>query len=313
VSQRVCTGRNVAIPLLVLVALATSGCSLRRIALTELAGTLSGGAAGVFATDDDPELIRDAVPFSLKTMEALLVELPEDEALLLSTCSGFAQYAYAFPATDAELIAEESYLEAEALRVRARKLFVRGRDYCLRALELRLPGVREALLREPADALAAAETADVPFLYWSAAAWGGALSYGLDQPGLVADLPAIRALFARALTLDEAWGAGTIHATLISLEALPAVMGGSADRARSHFERAVELSQGAAAGPYVSYAHAVAKPAGDRDAFVALLRDALAVDPTRDESQRLANEIAMRRARFGLEHVDEWFSEADEQ
>ncbi len=312
-SKRVGMARGLGVALLIMGLVPTSGCSLRRLALGELANTLSGESASVFASDDDPELIRDAVPFSLKTMEALLVELPEDSDLLLSTCAGFAQYAYAFPATDAELVAEESYTEAEALRLRARKLFLRGRDYCLRALELRLPGVGEALLREPADALLGAERRDVPLLYWSGATWGGALSHGLDQPGLVADLPAIRALFERALALDEAWSEGAIHATLISLEALPAIMGGSPERARSHFERAVQLSEGAAAGPYVSYAHAVAKPAGDRAAFVALLRDALAVDPTRDESQRLANEIAMRRARFGLEHVDEWFDEAGAQ
>ena len=59
----------------------------------------------------------------------------------------------------------------------------------LKALELRLPGVGEGLLRAPAEALAAAGRDDVPLLYWTGAAWGGALSYGLDQPGLVADLP----------------------------------------------------------------------------------------------------------------------------
>ncbi|MEN8161642.1 MAG: TRAP transporter TatT component family protein [Myxococcota bacterium] len=306
-SDRVSTVRGVSIALVLLVTATMSACSLRRLALTELAGTLSGGAAGVFASDDDPELVRAAVPFSLKTMEALLIELPEDEALLLSTCSGFAQYAYAYPATDAERAEQESWGEAEALRVRARKLFLRGRDYCLRALELRLPGVREDLLRDPAGALAAATRDDVPLLYWSAASWGGALSYGLDQPALVADLPAIRVLFERALALDEAWGAGSIHATLISLEALPEIMGGSPKRARTHFERAVALSDGASAGPYVSFAHAVARPAGDRAGFVGLLEEALAVDLERDPSQRLANEIAQRRARFGLEHVDEWF------
>jgi hypothetical protein len=46
---------------------------------------------------------------------------------------------------------------------------------------------------------------DVPLLYWTAASWGGAISLGLDQPGLVADLPAVRALLDRALSLDEAW------------------------------------------------------------------------------------------------------------
>jgi predicted anti-sigma-YlaC factor YlaD len=298
-----------AIVLPLLMALVTSGCSIRRMALTELAGTLSGGAAGVFASDDDPELIRAAVPFSLKTMEALLFELPEDEPLLLSTCSGFAQYAYAFPATDAERVEDESYAEAEALRVRARKLVLRGRDYCLRALELRLPGVEERLLSDPGSALEGATPDDVPLLYWSAAAWGGALSYGLDQPDLVADLPAVRALFDRALALDEAWGDGAIHGALISLEALPEIMGGSPERARRHFERAVALSGGTSAGPYVSYAHAIARPAGDRAGFVALMEDALAEDLENDPDQRLANEIAQRRARFGLERVDDWFVE----
>ena len=33
----------------------------------------SGG--DTYATDDDPELVRDAVPFGLKTMEAVLASL----------------------------------------------------------------------------------------------------------------------------------------------------------------------------------------------------------------------------------------------
>jgi hypothetical protein len=169
--------------------------------------------------------------------------------------------------------------------------------------------VEERLLRDPGSALDGATPDDVPLLYWSAAAWGGALSYGLDQPDLVADLPAVRALFDRALALDEAWGDGAIHGALISLEALPEIMGGSPERARRHFERAVALSGGTSAAPYVSYAHAIARPAGDRAGFVALMEDALAVDLEKDPDQRLANEIAQRRARFGLEHVDDWFVE----
>ncbi len=297
------------IRLLVLVAIATASnaCSVRRMAVEGLADTIAGEGASVFATDDDPELIRDAAPFSLKTMEALLLELPEHRDLLLSTCAGFAQYAYAYPATDAEIVESSDYLEAEALRLRARDLFTRGRDYCLRALELRLPGVRDALLRDPAGALDGSRREDVPLLYWTAASWGGAISLGLDQPGLVADLPAVRALLDRALALDEAWSQGAIHAALISLDALPEMMGGSPARAREHFERAVALSDGALAGPYVTFAQSVVRLAGDRAAFVDLLDRALEVDLERDPGQRLANEIAQRRARSALEHVGEWF------
>jgi predicted anti-sigma-YlaC factor YlaD len=293
-----------------LVALAGAGCSPRRLALTGLADALAGGGGGVFASDDDPELVRDAAPFSLKTLEALLVELPDHEGLRLAACSGFAQYAYAFPQSDAELAETADYARAEALRDRARRLFVRGRDHCLHALERRRPGTRDALLRAPEGALDWAAPADVPLLYWTGAAWGSAIALGLDRPELVADLPAVRALLGRALALDEAWDQGAIHAALISFEAVPEAMGGSPARAREHFERAVALSEGRSAGPYVTYATAVARPAGDRAAFERLLGQALAVDPDADPRQRLANHVAQRRARFLLDHAAELVASA---
>lgn len=292
---------------LLLAALVTPGCSLRRLALAGIADSLATGGGGVFASDDDPELVRDAAPFSLKALEALLVELPEHPGLLLAACSGFAQYAYAFPQADADLVGDADYARVEELRTRARKLFVRGRDDCLRALELRQPGVGAELLRAPEDALAWARQDDVPLLYWTGAAWGGAVALGLDEPALVADFPAVRALLARALELDETWGRGAIHAALISLEAVPEAMGGSRARARRHFERAVSLSDGQAAGPYLSYAVGVALADGDRSAFETLLRQALAVDPDADPSQRLANHVAQRRARHLLARADALF------
>jgi predicted anti-sigma-YlaC factor YlaD len=118
----------------------------------------------------------------------------------------------------------------------------------------------------------------------------------------------VRALMARALALDEDWDRGAIHAALISLDAVPEPMGGSRERARAHFERAVELSGGVAAGPYVSYAIGVAQADGDRAAFEDLLRQALAVDPDADPTQRLANQIAQRRARHLLDHADALFA-----
>jgi predicted anti-sigma-YlaC factor YlaD len=299
------------LPLLTLVlVLVASGCSLRRMALTGLADSLSGGTGSVFGSDDDPELIRDAAPFSLKAIEALLTELPDHPGLLLAACSGFAQYAYAFPQTDADLVGDADYAHVEALRTRARKLYVRGRDYCLRALELRHPGVGEQLRLAPGEALGWSVAGDVPLLYWTGAAWGGAIALGLDHPELVADLPAVRALLERALALDGDWEGGAIHAALISLDSVPDAMGGSRERARLHFDRAVELSGGGSAAPYVSYAVGVAQPDGDRAEFERLLGQALAVDPDRDPEQRLANLVAQRRARHLLDQADVLFADA---
>ena len=75
--------------------LGASGCSLRDIALDKLADTFAAAGNG-YASDDDPELVRDAVPFALKTMEQVAAERPRHAGLMLALASGFTQYGYAF-------------------------------------------------------------------------------------------------------------------------------------------------------------------------------------------------------------------------
>jgi predicted anti-sigma-YlaC factor YlaD len=287
------------------------GCSLKKMAVNSVADMLSESST-TFSGDEDPELVRDAVPFALKLYESLLESVPDHEELLVATCSAFTQYAYAFVQVDAELVEHEDFEAAERQKVRARKLYVRGRDYCLRALELEHEGVADRLMRSPGEALGWARARDVPLLYWTGAAWGSAISLGQDQPALVADVPAVRALMQRALALDGAWGRGAIHAALIALEALPQTMGGSPARAREHFERAVDLSDGRDPGPYVTLAASVSVPAQDRAEFERLLAAALAIDPDADPENRLAAIIAQRRARHLLSRVDDlFFSQAE--
>lgn len=291
--------------LVVAVAVAASGCSLKRVALRSVADTLAA-SGDTFSSDEDPELIRDAVPFSLKTMESVLAELPTHGPLLLSACSGFTQYSYAFVQMEADLAEATDFDRAQQLRQRARKLYLRARDYCVRHLELRFPGIRARLVTDPKGAVAGATREDVAALYWTGASWGLAVSLGLDRPELIADLPAVRALFDRALALDEGWNRGAIHAALISLDA-SAVMGGTPERARAHFARAVELSGGTAAGPFVSLAVSVAQVEQKREEFERLLNQALAIDVDRDRSQRLANVLAQRQACHLLSRIDDLF------
>jgi predicted anti-sigma-YlaC factor YlaD len=285
-----------------------SGCSLKTMAVNSVAGMLSESGT-TFSSDEDPELVRDAVPFALKLYESLLESVPRNQDLLRATCSVFTQYAYAFVQTDADRIQAEDFAAAEVLRARALKLYLRGRGYCFRALELRREGVTQVLMRAPGEALGWAQARDVELLYWTGAAWGSAISIGQDQPALVADVPAVQALMGRALALDEAWGGGAIHSALISLEALPETMGGSPARARRHFDRAVELSKGLDPGPYVTFAASVALPAQDRAEFVRLLEQALAIDPDRAPEIRLPSLIAQARARDLLARADELFFE----
>lgn len=87
--------------LVALAGLGLTGCSINRLVVNKVGDALASGG-GAFATDDDPELIKTAAPFSLKMMESLLAESPQHRGLLLAASSGFTQYAYAFVQQDAD-------------------------------------------------------------------------------------------------------------------------------------------------------------------------------------------------------------------
>ena len=294
------------IALLLTLVLAVSGCSVRRIAADQLGATLSSGGA-VYASDDDPELIRDATPFSLKLMESVLAERPDHAALLTATARGFTQYAYAFVQQEADEIEDKDVAAAYRLRERARKLYRRARDYGLRALDVAHPGFSSALRSDPAAALNGTTREDVAQLYWCGVSWAAMIALSKDDPDAVADVPLMSAMMARALTLDEAFDAGALHVFMISFSMARGAAG--IPVAREHFRRAIELSAGRQAGPYVSLAEAVAVQARDRQEFTTLLAEALKIDPDAVPEWRLANTLMQRRAKWLLDRTDQLFTE----
>ena len=295
--------------LLLALAFTGAGCSIERYATGKVADALSA-TGGTFASDEDVELIREASPFGLKLMENVLESQPEHQELLTALSRGFVQYTFAFVAEDADAVEAESVERAEALHERARKLYLRGREYGLRALEVCRPGFRAALLRDPRAAAAMLEKRAIEPLYWTAAAWGASLALSKDRPDAVADQPALEALLDRALALDERFGDGGLHALLVAYE--PSRIGGERgadERARAHFERAVELSHGLAAGPYVALAESVSVARQDRREFLALLEKALAIDVDAAPDRRVENLVQQGRARRLVARVDELFLE----
>jgi predicted anti-sigma-YlaC factor YlaD len=189
----------------------------------------------------------------------------------------------------------------------------RARDYCLRSLELKHPGIGVRLAAGDPTAAALVREPDIALLYWTAAAWGKAISISLDRPALINDLPTVRALIERALALDTSFNHGALHDVMIAVESVPEAMGGSPARARAHFERSVELSRGRSAGPYVTFARAVLLPAQKREEFVQVLTDALDIDVNSNLALRLANILAQEQAQFLLDHLDDLFLDSSEQ
>ncbi len=292
---------------LVLLGLAAPACSIRKMAVNSMGDSLAEGGA-VFARDDDPQLIEAAAPFSLKLMESLLEEVPEHQGLLFATASGFTQYAYGFVEQNAEDLEDTDIAAAEALRTRARKLYLRARDYGLRGLEVAHEGFEKAIYAHPQEAVQKAGLEDVRMLYWTACAWGAAISVSKDDPDLIGGLPQVEALMDRALALDEKFDSGAIHSFLISYEMSRTTKGGEPEpRAREHFKRAVELSEGLQAAPYVALAESTCVKKNQPDEFKSLLEQALAIDVNARKEWRLANLVYQRRARRLLAKIDELF------
>jgi predicted anti-sigma-YlaC factor YlaD len=292
---------------LTIVSLAGSGCSVRKMAANKIANVLSTGGA-TMASDNDLELVKDAVPFSLKLMESVLAETPSHKQLLAAIASGFTQYSYAFVQQEADEIEGQDFARATAMRNRARNLFLRAHEYGLRGLEAGHRGFTNQLRMNPRQAARLARQSDVPLLYWSAASLGAAISLSKDRPDTLARIPQMEALIDRALELDESWDRGAIHSFLITFEmSRQGASGDPVARARKHYERAVELSGGWMAGPMVTYAEAVCIQKQDVKQFESLLQRALAIDVDAHPECRLANLVMQRRARWLLDRKEELF------
>jgi predicted anti-sigma-YlaC factor YlaD len=295
---------------LCLVAFST-GCSIKKLAVNKLGNMLASSGSN-FESDEDPDLVAAAIPFGLKLYEGLLAESPKHTGLLLAAASGFTEYAYAFVDLRAEETREESVDRAEALRERARKLYLRANRYGMRGLEAKYPGFGAALDNDAVTALKRVRKADVPLLYWTAASLGLAISSSKGNPEMIGQLPMVEMIVNRVAELDETFDDGAVPEFLITLEAARSgVKLEDQEKAmRLHFDRAMELSKGKRAGTYVSFAENASVPAQNAAEFQSLLEKALAVNVDADPTNRLANVVAQRRARWLLAHKGELFLES---
>ncbi|MCX5777029.1 MAG: TRAP transporter TatT component family protein [Candidatus Firestonebacteria bacterium] len=298
--------KTVILSVLVAFFVVSNGCSIKAIALNSVGDALSGGGT-VFTSDNDPDLVKESLPFALKMYESVLDGVPDHKGLILSTAKAFTMYGYAFLQMEADNIDKKDYEKAKYLRERAQKLYIRGRDYALKGLELNHPGFNELLKKDVKAALLLTNKEDVSLLYWAGSSWVAALTTDKGNIQLVIDSTVGAALVGRVLELDETYDDGSAHDFYISWEGSRSEsMGGSEKRAREHFKKALEINKGKKAGTYLSLA-AISQSKQDVNEFRELLKKALEIDVDKNPENRLANIIYQRRAKYMLENIDEFF------
>jgi len=285
-----------------------TGCSIKQMAVNSMADTLSADTSSIFAVDDDPELVGKALPFALKSMEAILQATPQHRKLLIATCAGFVQYGHAYVLQPAETLENENLQAARKIRERAKRLFLRARQYGIRALDLDHPAFAATIFTDPAAALEGMEKEDVAALYWTGVAWGSAISATKSDMSLIGDLPIITAIMEKALNLDPGWHNGAIHEFFIVYNsARSEAEGGGLPSVEFHFSRAMALNQGRSISPLVLLAESACIKQQNRQRFESLLKQALAFDVDRYPEYRLANIMTQRKARYLLDNVDSFF------
>lgn len=290
-------------------------CSLRKLAMNQVANALTGGGAStVFTGDNDPELVGDALPFAIKMYESLLAANPRHAGLRLQTGSLYVMYANAFLQTPASMLPEAEYRQKEFSYGRAKNLYLRGRDLILDLLEMKYPGFRAKLERKDyAGALGRTTRKDAPLLYWAGAGWLGAYAIDPFDLDLGVTMPRAAALIEKAFQLDPGFSAGALHEFyILYYGSLPEYMGGSLKKARAHFQEALAASGGRSATPYISLATTVTVKEQDLAEFRELLGKALAVDPDAAPENRLVNVLNHRKAQWLLDHADDLFVETEE-
>ena len=294
---------------LALLVFVSTSCSLKAIAVNTLADVLAESEV-VYLSDEDPELVAEALPFNLKTIETLLASSPDHRGLLLSATTGFTFYAYGFVEPEADRIEDEDFELAEVIRGRAARLYWRAYRYGIRGLELSHPGLGNTLSIEPESTVAPLEPEDVPLALWTAAALGGAIGVSKDDPEATADIAVVGALLERCLDLDPNYGEGILYELLVIYESQR--FGGSPETAREYYHRALELSRETRASTWLLWAENFSVPDQNVVEFKELLNKILAFDVDKYPEDRLLNILAQRRARWLMGRVDELFLEGDD-
>ncbi len=280
------------------------------MALKETAAALSTPSGlKTFSGDDDPELVGQAMPFALKFYESLLASLPGHEGLRLRAGSLYIMYARAFVQIPGDMTPRSQVEARKAALDRAKNLYLRGRDILLQGLERRNPRLRERWqtrrYKEAADLFG---RQDVPFLFWTAAGWIAAYAVDTFDLELGMTLPRAAALLERVLELDPGFGGGIVHNLyILYYGSLPDYMGGDPGRAREHFRLALEASGNRDTSPYLSLATTVVVKEQNVGEFRDLLGRALAFDPDSAADDRLLNILNQRKARWLLDHLDDFF------
>jgi hypothetical protein len=286
-------------------------CSLSKLTTRKLTDTLTQSSGVAFTNDDDPELIADALPFTIKLYESLIEKDSTNAALFLATSKLLCLYSQYFVAAPLDTITDP--VQKKVIGKRAKKLFLRARDYALKSIDIQKPGSRKAFLTGNIDStIESVSKSDSSALFWTSVAWFGAIGADKSDLSLAMGIKKPLTITRKLISMNPTFYQGMAYELLgiVSVN-VPKSLGGSPDTAAYYFSKSIQLSDSSRASAFVLYATLVAAKGKNKDLYVSLLEKADNIPVDAYPQLRLQNSIYQQKARFLLKTVNDIFPEAE--
>jgi len=291
--------------------------------------------------ESDYELASRALPGSLKTVESFHVAHPANKNFLHILIEAYCQYGSAFVEDEweqAQFVTKD--FDAAAYHAkRATKMFIRCMNYATEDLGSKWSKALSGDMAGLQKVARKAKKSQRKSLMWLALGLTSTINLNLDDIEVVAYLSFTEYLLQRVVIMDgdkhillpegakpdeDPFPVAT-HGKAVGApkdkmqRALPhfalgrvhnsrgEALGGNPEQGLRHFKRALELTDGKFLLAKTYLARDYARMKQDRELFHKTLVEVLQTDPAIWPEQRLANEVAHRRARRYLKLEKEWF------
>ncbi len=255
---------------------------------------MADNLSGAILNQDDPELVREALPAYLLLLDSLVESDPANAATLSAAAQLYAAYGAAL--VD----------DPERAKILTRRARLYGQS-ALCAAESNTCGMDELDFDAYQQVIAEVGARDVEALYsysLGSLAWIRAHS---DDYNALADLPNVEAALQRVMELEPGDLAPSTSMYLGILNTLrPEALGGKPEEGRDWFIQGIDLSGGRDLAIKVEYARSYARLVYDRELHDRLLNEVLAAEVEQPDLT-LFNILAREQAQQLLDSADDYF------
>lgn len=278
-------------------------------ALTSLFHVIFSSCSPVaIVLEHQPEFAEKYYENKIRSIGEIIKKEPENFDLLKEGVEEFTMYAFGFLMEKADRALINNYSTGVRLQEMAHQYFVDAIDFGERSINLKYNDYQKWIAGEIGNIGLEPVNIDIALFYWTAAAYGGAVSSSQGDPEWVIKLPRVGLLLNEVMKKDSLWNNGAALVAMITYTMNnPEIAGESEKLARQYFDTAVNVSNGMDLGPYIAIAESVSKLNQNRNEFIQLLNQALDIDINSNPDLRLANIISRKRAEWLLANVDEFF------